>query len=661
MNQPTLNVGVIGSVGHGKTQLIKALTGQDTIKFKKEREQNITIKLGYAETKIYNLDDDYYTTNMPKEAKLIKWISFVDCPGHHAYMSTMLSGISVFDAVIILVAVNEIFPSPQFIQHLNALHIVSNKIDKNNIIIVQNKIDLVDEYTSRKNYYDIKNYISKTAFENSPIIPVCAIKKSGMSTLCKYISQFNDPFSSKNNMQYMYIIRSFKVKEEEEKKEGGVIGGSIINGTFKVGQTISIRPGLLNNTTNKYEFLQTKITNIQVSDKKLTYATKGGLIALQTTLDSLFTKQNNLVGQVAVIDGFEDEKFKVFKKLSIKYQLFDNMVNIPFEIDEKVIISVGSNRLYAIVYECKKNKIKIKLSEPIYASVDDIVSISKLISNMYVLYAYSMVPLNYTSNFCVEQEEENDDNDDNYSKYLMKIYEDDEIIVKKTKISLPAPILSRSPTGILWSNFNDLCNKINRASEHIILYIETELGILGSSSIDQELNLNIRSKNVGPKILNGVVKKYIKSYVQCELCSNIDTIIEKKDDLMIMNCNICKSNRSIAKIQKGFVAGIVKGQRRTVRRQNIIDNKIPNKLKDIIQLAINDIFKVEVDVILKKSIKSEFDYQTDVSKIIVSEFTSNEVANKIVERVKEQSIEHIIKNISVFNNSWYINIEIVKE
>jgi translation initiation factor 2 subunit 3 len=113
--QATINIGTIGHVAHGKSTVVKAISGVQTVRFKNELERNITIKLGYANAKIYQCDNQecprptcYRSYKSEKEVdppceregcsgtyRLLRHVSFVDCPGHDILMSTMLSGAAV--------------------------------------------------------------------------------------------------------------------------------------------------------------------------------------------------------------------------------------------------------------------------------------------------------------------------------------------------------------------------------------------------------------------------------------------------------------------------------------------------------------------------------------------------------------------------------------
>ncbi|KAB0407512.1 hypothetical protein E2I00_015484 [Balaenoptera physalus] len=124
--QATINIGTIGHVAHGQSTVVKAISGVHTVRFKNELERNITIKLGYANAKIYKLDDpscarpecyrscgsstpDEFPTDIPGTKgnfKLVRHVSFVDCPGHDILMATMLNGSAVMDAALLLIVGN---------------------------------------------------------------------------------------------------------------------------------------------------------------------------------------------------------------------------------------------------------------------------------------------------------------------------------------------------------------------------------------------------------------------------------------------------------------------------------------------------------------------------------------------------------------------------
>lgn len=125
--QATINIGTIGHVAHGKSTVVKAISGVQTVRFKTELERNITIKLGYANAKIYrcancpqlgsfrsfgSTKDDEFPCDRPGctgRLKLERHVSFVDCPGHDILMATMLNGAAIMDAALLLIGFSPFF------------------------------------------------------------------------------------------------------------------------------------------------------------------------------------------------------------------------------------------------------------------------------------------------------------------------------------------------------------------------------------------------------------------------------------------------------------------------------------------------------------------------------------------------------------------------
>ena len=187
--QATLNIGTIGHVAHGKSTVVRAISGVETVRFRQEKIRNITIRLGYANAKIYrcpkcpapecfksyssnNVDDPTCHNKCGETLQLIRHVSFCDCPGHDIFLSTMLTGAAVTDAAMLLVAANVDCPQPQTAEHLVALEIM--KLD--HMIILQNKVDIIfkDAEKTKMNYKQIKEFMKDTRCKNAPIIPISA-------------------------------------------------------------------------------------------------------------------------------------------------------------------------------------------------------------------------------------------------------------------------------------------------------------------------------------------------------------------------------------------------------------------------------------------------------------------------------------------------------
>ncbi|MEE6485875.1 hypothetical protein FKM82_014439 [Ascaphus truei] len=198
--QATINIGTIGHVVHGKSTVVRAISGVHTVRFKNKLERNITIKLGYANAKIYKLDDpscsrpecywscgsstpDKFPTDIPSTKgnfKLVSHVSFGDCPGHDILMATMLNG---------------------------------------------------------------------TVADGAPIIPISAQLKYNIEVVCEYIvKKIPVPLRDFTSEPRFIVIKSFDINKSEcefDDLKGDVAGGSILKGVLKVGQEIEVQPGIV--------------------------------------------------------------------------------------------------------------------------------------------------------------------------------------------------------------------------------------------------------------------------------------------------------------------------------------------------------------------------------------------------------------------------------
>ena len=186
--QPDTNIGTAGHVDHGKSTIVQAITGVWTSAHSEELRRGITIRVGYADAAIYKCKScsapvGYSTStkcpNCGGESELRRVISFVDCPGHESLMANMLSGAAIMDGAMLVIAANEKIPQPQTREHLVALQMLGAK----QIVIVQNKVDLVSEAEAETNYESIRTFIVGSVAENAPIIPISAQHKLNIDAL----------------------------------------------------------------------------------------------------------------------------------------------------------------------------------------------------------------------------------------------------------------------------------------------------------------------------------------------------------------------------------------------------------------------------------------------------------------------------------------------
>ncbi|MBA3064948.1 MAG: translation initiation factor IF-2 subunit gamma [Nanoarchaeota archaeon] len=385
---PEFNLITLGHVDHGKTSLTQALSGKWADTHSEEMKRGITLRLGYADITIYRCEkDDYYssTKRCPKcmeECEPVRTFSIVDAPGHETLMATVLAGTAIADGALLLIAANEGIQA-QTREHLMVLNISGIK----NIIIVQNKIDLVTEEQALKNYKEIKELIKGTVAESAPIIPVSAQQKLNIDALLKAINRIPKRASAEGVPRF-FSVRSFDINKpgtEIEKLNGGILGGSIVSGVFSVGDSIEIKPGVKRN--NKWETLKTKITGLQKAGKNLEKAGPGGLVGMLTSLDPSLAKSDSLAGSAVSAAGAGG--VEVRSELNLKINFF-NAAEKKVSIGEPFVIVCGVARSVGAVSSVGKT-VSIKLKLPVCASAGDRVALSRQIQNRWKLAGHGIV------------------------------------------------------------------------------------------------------------------------------------------------------------------------------------------------------------------------------------------------------------------------------
>ncbi|MEJ8554287.1 selenocysteine-specific translation elongation factor [Tepidibacter sp. Z1-5] len=239
-------IGTAGHIDHGKTTLIKSLTGRETDRLKEEQKRGISIDLGFT----------YFDLPSGKRAGI------VDVPGHEKFIKNMLAGISGIDMVLLVVAADE-GVMPQTVEHLDILNFLN--IEKG--IIVITKCDTVEDEFLELIKEDVKEKVRDTFLKDVSIIEVDSISKRGMDELIGEIDKISDEVKAKNlNAQpRLNIDRAFSVKGF-----GTVVTGTLIEGSIDVDDTLNIYP------QNK----PTKIRSIQVHGKSVKTAYAGQRVAI---------------------------------------------------------------------------------------------------------------------------------------------------------------------------------------------------------------------------------------------------------------------------------------------------------------------------------------------------------------------------------------------
>ena len=239
-------LGTAGHVDHGKTALIKALTGTDTDRLKEEKERGITIELGFASLKL------------PSGQTL----GVVDVPGHEKFIKHMVSGAAGIDLVMMIIAADEGI-MPQTKEHLNICSLLGIRTG----LVALTKIDMVENDWLELVKTEIQDFLKGTFLEGVPVIPVSALKQKGIDELTAALDTFVQNIPEKNDCGIfrLPVDRVFTMKGF-----GTVVTGTLISDSISVGEDVLILP----------EEINTRIRGIQVHNQPTQEATAGQRTAI---------------------------------------------------------------------------------------------------------------------------------------------------------------------------------------------------------------------------------------------------------------------------------------------------------------------------------------------------------------------------------------------
>lgn len=239
-------IGTAGHVDHGKTTLIKAMTGIETDTTVEEKTRGLSINLGFA----------YMDLPSGKRAGI------VDVPGHEKFIKNMMAGLSGIQLILLVIDAGE-GVMPQTKEHIDILQILGIK----NYIIVLTKVNTVDAELVELVEEDIKEQLQGTLLEGAPIYKVDSLSGTGIKELISEIDQVSQTIERSNSLvpPRMHIDRVFSVKGF-----GTVVTGTLIEGTLHVNDELVIFP----------KELRTKIRNIQVHEQNVNEVVAGMRVAL---------------------------------------------------------------------------------------------------------------------------------------------------------------------------------------------------------------------------------------------------------------------------------------------------------------------------------------------------------------------------------------------
>lgn len=336
-------IGTAGHVDHGKSALVLALTGIDPDRLPEEKKRGMTIDLGFA------------WLPLPDGTE----VGIVDVPGHERFVKNMIAGVGGIDAALLVIAADDGW-MPQTQEHLEILELLGVKEG----IVVINKIDLVREDWLNLIEDDIKNKLKGTPFEKAIVVRTSAIQKTGIEELSKQIQNLISRLKTRKDVgkPRLYIDRVFTMSGM-----GTVVTGTLIDGSFKVGQEVEIAP----------EGIKTRIKNLQIYKKQVESAGPGTRVAMNLIgVEKEKVKRGDVIINpgTAILTNFLDVKVTVLPDAPFSLK---NGSEILFmigtsEISGRVILlNAGVQNSGPLLKPGQAGFARLKLKEQLLARVGD--------------------------------------------------------------------------------------------------------------------------------------------------------------------------------------------------------------------------------------------------------------------------------------------------
>ncbi|MGA1846671.1 selenocysteine-specific translation elongation factor [Deferribacter abyssi] len=316
MGYKSVIVGTAGHIDHGKSSIVKAITGTDPDRLKEEKTRGITIDLGFAHLKT----DDLI-------------ISFIDVPGHEALVKNMIAGATNFNICLLVIDAKEGIKA-QTIEHCNII----DYLNVENLIIALNKIDLVDKSTVRHRIAEIETFLTNYNFKNVEIVPTSIKQFDSINIIKNKIVNYAKKYED-NRLDFpflMHIDRVFSLKGH-----GTIVTGTTNFGSLKQGETVTIFP---------INFLS-KVKSIHNHNDVVPNV----LPNMRTALNLSDVKKSDLSRGYVIHKGdyystnIFYAKIKIFKKLNSEFTIKSN---------KKYLIFYGTDFFYAKIILLDKKEIK---------------------------------------------------------------------------------------------------------------------------------------------------------------------------------------------------------------------------------------------------------------------------------------------------------------
>lgn len=592
--QAILTIGTLGNVSEGKSTFVRTLSGVATQKFKKEKQTNITIHLGYAGFKIWrdivtgDLSHTPSTTQAVDGADLIAHYSFADCPGHEAYLATMLSGAAIMDAAALIVAAN----SPSIPQIQTREHLMAATLMKlPHVFTVHNKLDIVKDPS--ESHDKIRAFTKGTIAEHNPLIPMSAQLGWGVDYAVHHLA-YNMPHPARayDGPLRMMIVRSFDINKPTQwipgssKIAGGVIGGTILRGVMHPDDVLEMRPGIWTGTEMVPLLFRAK--SLYCDAVELPYAVPGGLIGVGTSLDPRFTASNTLIGQIVGTPGTLPPITNRFK---CKFKSFKRTTPLPdpppedHKEGEVVSVCVGIMTVKGKIKKIDGRKREIILDRPVCLEEGQICGLLRSNGKREILdgtlKVKSVREFEAIRAWTAEQAEIAEEAK---VEVLARSYEVEEIEARKDadplpsyeimlgacmanhmepekrKFRIPMPETERFPKQTYWINTTEMCTALQQMSCEIPAYVGVAISLpdFFQSFVRDELSTTLNVKPEGgfmikgkfsQNVLRSIMEKFLREYRTCKQCKGSCTNLFKSERILKMYCSGCTAQSMVLQLQ----------------------------------------------------------------------------------------------------------------
>jgi len=335
-SQKNITLGTAGHIDHGKTVLIKCLTGCDTDHLKAEKERGMSIELGFAPCTVSGLE-----------------VGIVDVPGHENFIKTMVAGATGIDGVIFVIAADD-GVMPQTREHLDILTLLGVKYG----IVALTKVDCVDQQRVDNVTAEIKDFLVGTFLEDAPILPVSGITGEGFDVFYEALQELVDTIEPKrtDGVFRLPVERTFSVKGY-----GTVATGIPVAGSVKIGDEVVLFP----------HGTKGRIKAIQVYKRDSEIALVGQCAALNVPQwDYKTIKRGNVV---TLGEYFQPQQLYLCKLRILPH------IKSPLKNGTKIKFHTGTSEIVATVYLLEESRatagndclVQIRLNEPVVAAPRD--------------------------------------------------------------------------------------------------------------------------------------------------------------------------------------------------------------------------------------------------------------------------------------------------